>query len=57
MRYSGGGIKLPFLQKSERRKMSIAMFIPRQPFVADELNHGGVDSHAKGLPTELSAEA
>ena len=56
-RYSGGGIKLPFLQKSERRKLSIAMCIPRQALVLDELKHRGVDGHAEGLPPELGAEA
>jgi hypothetical protein len=36
---------------------SIAMGIPRQPLVPDELKHGGVDGHAEVLPPEVGAEA
>ncbi len=35
----------------------IAMSVPSQPFMPDELKDGGVDGHAEGLPPELGAEA
>ena len=36
---------------------TIAVCVPRQPLIRDELKHGGVDGHAEGLPSELGAEA
>jgi hypothetical protein len=36
---------------------TIAMGVPRQPLVPDELKYGGIDGHAEGLPAELGAEA
>jgi len=36
---------------------TVAVRVPRQPLMPDELKDGGVDGHAEGLPAELGAEA
>ena len=39
------------------RMHTVAMSVPLQPFIPDELKHCGVDGHAVGLPLELGAKS